>query len=105
MLTLFPENRINIFTGQVNIEVAVLSQTDKIVLHSKGLAIESVKVNNITGSFLLDPTYELLIIQKNDNGHLDVGNATIEIVFSGDMKNRIVGLYTSSYKGANGKNR
>lgn len=91
--------------GKVNIDIAVLSETNKVVLHSKNLTIDSVKIDNDVGSFELDPDYELLTLKKSDNSHLKVGTTTVQIEFNGDMKNRIVGLYTSSYKSANGDNR
>lgn len=85
--------------------MAVLTATNAVVLHSKGLTIDAVKVNDAVGSFELDADYELLTISKTDNSVLNTGNASIEIEFNGDMKNRIVGLYTSSYMGSNGENR
>lgn len=89
----------------MNIDITVLLETESVVLHSKNLTIDSVKIGNETGSFTLDPEYELLTIKRVDSSQFNVGNTTVEIEFNGDMKNRIVGLYTSSYKGANNEKR
>lgn len=92
-------------TGKVNIDISILSDTDRVVVHSKDLKIDSVKINNEIGTYELEPNYELLTIKKTDNSLLKVGDATVQIEFNGDMKNRIVGLYTSSYKNSEGVNR
>lgn len=89
----------------MNIDVRVTTETDRVVVHSKNLNIDSVKINNENSAFEIDEVYELLTIRKTDKSNLQVGGATVQIEFNGDMKNRIVGLYTSSYKGAGGENR
>lgn len=97
---------ISIVSAKVIIALTVTKcGTRNIVLHSKGLNIDSVKIGNENASFELDPDYELLTIKKTDNTDISLGNGSVEIEFNGDMKNRIVGLYTSSYKSATGENR
>lgn len=92
-------------SGKVNIDINVAADTDRVIVHSKDLSIDSVKINNENGIFEIDEQYELLTVKKSDNSNIQLGKANVEIEFSGDMKNRIVGLYTSSYKSANGENR
>ncbi|XP_023019107.2 aminopeptidase A isoform X1 [Leptinotarsa decemlineata] len=104
-LFLYPNLTTGLFTGKVKVDVQVLSNTDRIILNSNSLTINKVQIDSVVGSYCLDPTHELLTISKADEAGFKIGNATIEIDFSGDMKNRIVGLYTSSYKSASGENR
>lgn len=61
-----------------------------------------MQVGTEKGVACLDKAYELLTIKKLDGSRFAPGNTSVEIEFSGDMKNRMVGLYTSSYRGKNG---
>lgn len=87
------------------ISLDVLSETDSVVLHSNLLTIDNVTIETETGNFALEDTYEILTITKADGSLFSVGNTTIEINFNGDMKDRIVGLYTSSYTAESGESR
>ncbi|KAJ8915223.1 hypothetical protein NQ315_015446 [Exocentrus adspersus] len=104
-LYLYPDLDTGLFSGRVVISVNVLSETNAVVLHSHLLTIDTVTVDSAPGNFLLESNYELLTITKGDGGSFGVGNTSIEIAFNGDMKNRIVGLYTSSYVAENGESR
>ncbi|CAG9823833.1 unnamed protein product [Phaedon cochleariae] len=104
-LYLYPNLTTGLFTGKVNVDVKILSETDSINLHSNSLTIDEVKIDSVIGGYTLNPTYELLTITKPDSSLFNVGNTRLQIDFRGDMKNRIVGLYTSSYKSANEDNR
>lgn len=95
----------NYLTGKVIISLSVISETRSVVLHSNLLTIDNVTVGTETGNFVLEDTYELLTITKADGSSFEAGNASIEISFNGDMTNRIVGLYTSSYTTDSGESR
>ncbi|XP_057652415.1 glutamyl aminopeptidase-like isoform X2 [Diorhabda carinulata] len=104
-LYLYPDLKTGLFRGKVNITIDILSETDTISVHSNFLSIDSVKLSSESAIFTLEKTFELLNIKKSDNSIFKSGIENVEIEFNGDMKNRIVGLYTSSYKTSTGENR
>ncbi|XP_028152016.2 glutamyl aminopeptidase isoform X2 [Diabrotica virgifera virgifera] len=104
-LYLYPDLKTGLFTGKVNISLEILKETESVSLHSKGLNIANVKVASQPGTFITEKTYDLLNIKRQDNSKFIPGFDNIEIEFNGDMKNRIVGLYTSSYTTSSGEKR
>ncbi|XP_017785900.1 PREDICTED: glutamyl aminopeptidase-like isoform X2 [Nicrophorus vespilloides] len=100
-LTLKPRLTEGIFDGTVKITVDVKQSVPDIRLHSNGLSIKSVKVNSEEVKFHLEPEYELLIVEKPSEMNAKV---EMSIEFSGSMLDRIVGLYSSTYK-SGGKSR
>ncbi|KAJ8979934.1 hypothetical protein NQ317_003676 [Molorchus minor] len=104
-LYLFPDLETGLFKGKVTISLDVLSATDSVVLNSKLLTIDKVTIGSDTATFSIDDDYELVTIQKSDGSNFPKGSASVEIEFNGDMKSRIVGLYTSSYTTVSGENR
>lgn len=104
-LYLYPDLKTGLFRGKVNISIEILSETDTITVHSNFLSIDSVKVSSENVKFALEKSYELLNIKKSDSSTFKIGTENVEIEYNGDMKNRIVGLYTSSYKTSTGEKR
>ncbi|CAH1108047.1 unnamed protein product [Psylliodes chrysocephalus] len=104
-LYFYPNLSTGLFKGKVDISVDILSTTDSISLHSHTLNIDNVHISSENGTYSLDQSYQLLTIRKTDQSNFTPGKENLQIEFSGDMKNRIVGLYTSSYKDANGESR
>ncbi|KAK5650644.1 hypothetical protein RI129_001673 [Pyrocoelia pectoralis] len=66
-------------------------------VHSKGLSINSVHIDGDASSFEENEQFEVLILTKSNKAVILNGVIEIKIEYSGDMKDRIVGLYTSSY--------
>ncbi|EDV93149.1 GH18428 [Drosophila grimshawi] len=101
-LTLHPNIDTGTFSGDVIIYITVNEPTDQIILHSLYLDIKSVVVYEtgessvIVENFTFDTVREFMII--NLNTKLTVGSLVhLYIEFSGNMANKIVGLYSSSY--------
>ncbi|XP_032593297.1 glutamyl aminopeptidase-like [Drosophila grimshawi] len=104
-LHLHPELDTGNFTGQELISIKVLEATNQIILHSHNLDLGSVYVlkKEVT-SYELDELRQLLII--NLQGELEVDAViTLGIIFSGQMRNKLVGLYSSSYATPAGQQR
>lgn len=102
-LYLYPNLDTGLFTGTVTAEAKVSSATDSIVLHNNKLNITSVLVDGSTASFEVDPSYELLTVRKSDGSGFEASTVcSVVIAFEGDMNDRIVGLYKSSYTNEDG---
>lgn len=111
-LHLHPDLNTGLIWGKVKISLDVASHTDKLVLHSKGLEITnaSLLMCNENGSkqvpiektFNID-SLEHFIVQLS--APLAPGCYVLSLDYNGDMKNRIVGIYQSTYKGPSGENR
>jgi glutamyl aminopeptidase len=102
-LYLFPDLVYGVFRGKVTAQTNIRETTNEIVMHSNQLNINEVFVNENLGSFEVDQQYELLTVRKTDGSEFSQGSVVnITVDFDGDMKNRIVGLYTSSYTNAVG---
>jgi glutamyl aminopeptidase len=102
-LYLFPDLLTGLFRGKVTAMTNIQETTNEIVMHSNQLNINEVFVNDNLGSFEVDQQYELLTVRKTDGSEFSQGSVVnITVDFDGDMKNRIVGLYTSSYTNAVG---
>ncbi|XP_031335300.1 glutamyl aminopeptidase-like isoform X2 [Photinus pyralis] len=102
-LTLYPNLEDGTFRGVVKIKVYVQIDSSEIRIHSKGLKIDKVLIDGIASSVEENKIYELLMLSKPNAAVIQKGNRDIQIDYSGDMKNRIVGLYTSSYIAEGGK--
>ncbi|XP_076253121.1 glutamyl aminopeptidase-like isoform X3 [Rhynchophorus ferrugineus] len=96
-LYLYPDLETGLFKGTVIISVNINEPTSSILLHSNKLNITSVTVKGEPANFSVDEKYETLEISKKDGTQFTSTFDNIAIQFNGDMKNRLVGLYTSSY--------
>ncbi|XP_066157252.1 glutamyl aminopeptidase-like isoform X3 [Euwallacea fornicatus] len=101
-LHLYPDLESGLFKGTVTISIAVSKITNSIIIHNNGLSITSVTVGSEEANFSLDSEYESVIITRKDGADFTTSTDSMSIEFNGDMKNRIVGLYTSSYSSAEG---
>lgn len=102
-LYLYPDLVTGLFRGVISADISILETTKEVVLHNNKINIDKVSIDGVQGTFELDEKFELLTIRKNQNGDFVPSNSVnITIEFNGDMKNRIVGLYTSSYTNAQG---
>ncbi|XP_031332735.1 glutamyl aminopeptidase-like isoform X3 [Photinus pyralis] len=100
-LSLSPNLKDGTFKGEVDIKVNVREDSSEMRIHSKGLTIKSVSIDGKSANFTENTAYEVLII-KLRQGMISKGLRDVRIVYEGDMKNRIVGLYASSYPGKDG---
>ncbi|XP_049821502.1 aminopeptidase A isoform X3 [Aethina tumida] len=104
-LYLKPDLTSGLFSGEVSITVTLSGSPKEIVLHSSLLTINKVEVNGYAAKHVLDATYETLTITDPNDREFTNGENVVYIEFSGDMKKRIVGLYTSNYTSASGESR
>ncbi|KAL1373676.1 hypothetical protein pipiens_018522, partial [Culex pipiens pipiens] len=108
-LWLYPKLEEGTFEGRVIIDVETVAATNKIVLHRYLLDITDVKINPIDqvvgyGGFTFDNEKDFLIISTLSD--LQPGKQTkVTIEFKGQMDNKIVGLYSSSYLNEETKER
>ncbi|KAK4883200.1 hypothetical protein RN001_006519 [Aquatica leii] len=104
-LSLYPNLKDGTFKGEVVAIVNVTKDTNVIKIHNNGLTITSAHIDNVPAKYEINNKYELLILKRSDNNGVGKGERTIVIKYKGDMKNRIVGLYMSSYTTTNGTKR
>ena len=96
-LYLYPDLQTGLFKGKVSADTDITENTNSVVLHSNQLNINSVHIGEEEGVFEIDKDYELLSVRKRDGSNFEKDSKVkITVDFDGDMKNRIVGLYTSS---------
>lgn len=98
-LVLHPDLDTKVFTGNETITILCQKKTTEIFLHSLGLNIISVEIlelPNINISMSLNPVTEFLKIELS-NELIENEKYNLFLSFEGSMKNKIVGLYTSSY--------
>ncbi|XP_058812404.1 glutamyl aminopeptidase isoform X2 [Topomyia yanbarensis] len=105
-LWLNPQLEEGTFTGKVTIDVETLKETSEIVLHSHLLTIVEVEFKCLNesmgyGGHSLDADRHFLRVKTMNR--FKPGYVTqVTILFSGKMEGQLVGLYSSSYIGANG---
>lgn len=104
-LYLNPQLDTGEFTGKVSISLEVLKDVDSIVLNSKMLDVVKVSIDNVTGVFETDDAFELLTIYADGKQVIKKGNKTVILEYRASMKNKIVGLYLSTYTNLEGKKR
>lgn len=104
-LYLHPKLNDGTFAGRVNIALDILKETNAIAIHSNKLRILSVTIDNVKGNFEIDKEHELLTIYKNDKSGIEQGTRNVTVEYEGNMKNKIVGLYSSTYTNGKGVKR
>ncbi|KAH8382119.1 hypothetical protein KR009_002030 [Drosophila setifemur] len=102
-----PDLETGNFTGQEKITVRVVEATNQIVLHTHLLDITSVffyTSSLLVDNFVLDEERQFLIITTTTD--LTVGSTFIlGLIFNGQMKDKLVGLYSSTYQNEAGNQR
>lgn len=104
-LYLYPYLENGTFTGEVTIALNVTEAKTTIVLHNNKLTITKVSIDNKEASFVIDETYELLNIYAANQQTIEAGERLLKINFEGDLTNRIVGFYKSTYVNENSETR
>jgi len=100
-----PDLETGSFTGQLRITINVVEATNQIVLHSYLLDITNVYVlNREVDKFELEEERQFLIITLTEELPKDA-RITLGILFGGQMKDKLVGLYSSTYLNEAGDTR
>ncbi|XP_062562967.1 aminopeptidase A isoform X1 [Armigeres subalbatus] len=104
-LQMFPNLEQQTFTGRVGIDITISEPTDFIVLHSKQLAITDTMVKRMKADRTEEPVkvkqafefepHQYWVIETEGVGS---GEYRLSMNFSGNLANRIVGFYSSTYK-------
>lgn len=102
---LYPNLVTGLYNGTVKCLVRVNQETSDIKLHNNGLNITTVTINGQAAKWSCDKKHELLVASKEDGSKIGVGEVSLVVEYSGDLKNRIVGLYQSTYIDASGQKR
>ena len=79
------------FDGKVQIDVAINTETNVIVMNAHQLEIKNAKVGDVIGSPSLDLENQLLTITFPSN--LSVGDHKLEIEYSGTLNDELAGFY------------
>lgn len=107
-LYLHPNLETGEFEGQLVITIKVLEKTDKIILHSANLDIAYVYFKTFgqtVKNYSFDMVRDFLIVESTYE--LEAGTTVdLGLNFRGyEMHSKIVGLYTSTYKKADGSDK
>ncbi len=106
-LSLEPDLNTFTFDGEVQIFVELKNATDEITLNAAELTIHSSSVqiddDIIVGGSLQSDDDETITI--NLGKRYNPGKATVNISFSGELNDRLLGFYRSQYTDVNGKTK
>jgi len=89
------------FSGTVSIDVTARDSVDLVKLNAAELDIASVRINGTDTPFHLEPATERLVL----DGPLEIGDAVIDIAFTGILNDKLRGWYRSTFKDADGVER
>lgn len=89
--------------GNVKIDIKIVEDTESIVLNSRAVAVNNVKVTEsgteLENTFNLQPENEFLVINVTSRPLLTNDTLKLEIDFSGSLQtNSTKGIYRTSYK-------
>ena len=111
-LTLQPDLQQFTFRGQVAIDIEVIKRTSEIVLNADELQIESATLAGVSRSIgtplparhvTTDQTHQTLTL---DFGRpIAIGNARLDIKFTGQLNDKLRGFYRSQYTTPEGEQR
>lgn len=96
------------FTGEINITLAVLQATNAITIHSKEQTIDENRTvlsnygSNI--SYAVNHTYDIEkdFLTLTTSETLAVGNYSLVLYYTGDLRDDMIGFYKSSYTNSTG---
>ena len=108
-LTIAPNLNDFTFQGKETIDIVITESTSEIRLHCVELKIESCEFTDTSKSTLipcktiLDPETGTITFKFPSN--LPKGNATISLVFTGELNEKLRGFYRSSYTDTQGSSK
>ena len=79
------------FDGKVQIDIAINTETNVIIMNAHQLEIKNAKVGDVIGSPSLDLENQLLTITFPSN--LSVGDHKLDIEYSGTLNDELAGFY------------
>jgi len=100
-LVLEPDLDRATYAGSVSIDVTARDSVDVVQLNADELDIAAVRVNGTDTPFHLEPSTERLVLEAS----LDIGDAVIDIEFTGTINDKLRGWYRSTFKDADGVER
>lgn len=99
-VTLRPSLEDATFSGEVTISVDLHGPTDSIVMNAIELGIESVTIDGTPATWTLDETTERITVTAPNT--LTESSASIHVVFTGILNDKLRGFYRSTYIDDNG---
>lgn len=108
-VTIDPDLQTGLFSGKNNISIVVKDRRDHLIVHSYLLNITNVSVQTSGGEFLEildyheDKVHQLQVVDLEDP--LQPGVYYLYFEFSGEMREKIVGIYSSVYYDGDGNKR
>ena len=107
-ITLQPDLRNFTFTGEASVDLQVLEATSTIVLNSVDLEISSATLHAggtalSSRSVTIDKDGETATLDFGDT--VQPGEARLELAFTGELNDKLVGFYRSEYTGPDGETR
>ena len=100
-LVLEPDLDNATFAGTVSIDVTAVDEVASVALNADELDIASVRIDGVEAPFHLDAAAERLIIEAP----LDIGDAVVDITFTGTLNDKLRGWYRSTFDDASGAQR
>jgi puromycin-sensitive aminopeptidase len=88
------------FSGRVEIDLTVDSDTDTLVLNAAELAIGSCSVDDAAAQWSLDEATERMTVSTPS--HLAAGTHRLTVTFDGILNDKLRGFYRSTYLDADG---
>ncbi|KAK5642103.1 hypothetical protein RI129_008270 [Pyrocoelia pectoralis] len=107
-LILTPDFTTFTFKGEVSVEIQVLQETDKIVLNALDLAVQAANLKeaqtkHVPSQISLLPESETAEFKFSQT--IAPGDYTLEIQFTGEVNDKMKGLYRSKYVNQEGEDR
>lgn len=108
-LLLTPDLKTFTFKGEVSIQIQVIKETNKIVLNALDLSIKKASLNGEAAA-KQSPT-KIDLSAENETAEfvfpqpLPPGYFTLEVEFTGEINDKMKGLYRSKYVSQNGEDR
>ncbi|XP_077286018.1 aminopeptidase A isoform X2 [Arctopsyche grandis] len=107
-LRLHPDLKTGLFSGHVDIDLEIDGRPGRhLRLHSANLTVSSARLTNGSGQIAVSEIRSLPVqtLELQLDEELESGRHTLHLEFSGDLRNRIVGIYRSTYRDAGGRDR
>ncbi|KAB0796160.1 hypothetical protein PPYR_10221 [Photinus pyralis] len=107
-LTLTPDFTTFTFKGEVSVEIQIVKETDKIVLNALDLAVQSA---NLKEAHTKHVPSKISVLPETETAEfafsqpIPPGDYTLNIQFTGEVNDKMKGLYRSKYVNQEGEDR